>query len=103
MMDDLLARVEGLTARGLADAVSRGVRDGVFPAGETLPPIRAVAAALQVSPATVHAAWALLARESSEQRADVAPSSPIRPSPGRHAPAACLSTPSGSSSTFLSA
>jgi DNA-binding transcriptional MocR family regulator len=49
-------------ARGVARAVSRAVRDGTLPPGTRLPPIRSVAAALHLSPTTVSAGWALLAR-----------------------------------------
>lgn len=61
-MDDLKSRLSEPTARGLADAVSRGVRDGALEPGATLPPIRKVAADLKLAPATVSAAWALLSR-----------------------------------------
>jgi DNA-binding transcriptional MocR family regulator len=50
------------SARGLADAVSRGVRDGAFQAGVVLPSIRAIAARLQLSTSTVSAAWAMLSK-----------------------------------------
>ncbi len=61
-MDELKSRLAEATARGLADAVGRGVRDGVLEVGATLPPIRTVAAELKMAPATVSAAWALLSR-----------------------------------------
>lgn len=50
------------TARGLANAVSRAIRDGVLVPGTKLPPIRQVAAELMLSPTTVTASWRLLAR-----------------------------------------
>jgi DNA-binding transcriptional MocR family regulator len=62
MMDELKTRLAEPTARGLADAVSRGVRDGALAVGATLPPIRKVAAELGLAPATVSSAWALLSR-----------------------------------------
>jgi DNA-binding transcriptional MocR family regulator len=62
MLDELRARLAEPTARGLADAVSRGVRDGALEVGATLPPIRKVAAELGMAPATVSSAWALLSR-----------------------------------------
>jgi len=52
-------------AKGVARAVSRAVRDGTLPAGTRLPPIRTVAAALDLSPTTVSAGWALLARSGA--------------------------------------
>jgi len=56
------ARAKTLSSTGLADAVSQGVRDGVLDPGTTLPPIRAIASELRVSPSTVSAAWAILSR-----------------------------------------
>lgn len=55
-------RLEQQTARGIAEAVTRALRDGALRPGTKLPPIRAVAAQLQLSPTTVSAGWALLAR-----------------------------------------
>ena len=55
-------RLESPTARGLAAAVSRAVGDGALPPGTKLPPIRVVATELALSPTTVSAAWAQLAR-----------------------------------------
>ncbi len=65
-MRDLLSAIEQRldrpTARGLAAAVSRAVSDRVLAPGAKLPPIRTVAAELALSPTTVSAAWAQLAR-----------------------------------------
>lgn len=58
-------RLEQPTARGLAHAVSAAIRDGVLAGGDRLPPIRTVAAQLALSPTTVSAAWALLARSGA--------------------------------------
>jgi DNA-binding transcriptional MocR family regulator len=55
------------TARGLADAVGRAVGDGALAPGSKLPPVRAVAAELQMSPTTVSAAWQLLRRAGTIQ------------------------------------
>ncbi len=55
-------RLESPTARSLAAAVSRAVGDGLLPPGTKLPPIRVVATELALSPTTVSAAWAQLAR-----------------------------------------
>jgi DNA-binding transcriptional MocR family regulator len=49
----------------LASAVSRAVRDGALRPGDRLPPIRAVAGELGLSPTTVSAAWSLLARSGT--------------------------------------
>lgn len=61
----LVERLESHTARGVARAVSRAIRDGVLEPGMKLPPIRAVAGQLELSPTTVSAGWALLARSGS--------------------------------------
>ena len=58
-------RLDQPTARGLAHAVSRAIRDGVLPSGTRLPPIREVATQLALSPTTVSAGWALLARSGT--------------------------------------
>ena len=58
-------RLESPSAKGLAHAVSATIRDGLLTAGDRLPPIRTVAAELALSPTTVSAAWALLARSGT--------------------------------------
>ena len=58
-------RLDSPTARGLAQAVSRAIRDGELYPGELLPPIRTVAKELMLSPTTVSAAWQLLARSGA--------------------------------------
>lgn len=50
------------SAKGLADALSRAIGEGQLEEGALLPPIRAVADELTLSPSTVGAAWKLLAR-----------------------------------------
>jgi DNA-binding transcriptional MocR family regulator len=55
-------RLEHPTSRALATAVSRTVAEGILLPGTKLPPIRTVATELALSPTTVSAAWALLAR-----------------------------------------
>jgi DNA-binding transcriptional MocR family regulator len=68
-MDDPLLEIESRldesSARGLASAVSRAVRDGAISRGTRLPPIRTVARTLKLSPTTVSAAWGLLARSGT--------------------------------------
>ena len=59
------ARLDSPTAKGLAQAVSRAIRDGVLAPGDQLPPIRRVAEELMVSPTTVSSAWQLLARSGA--------------------------------------
>lgn len=62
LVSDLEHRLDQPTARGLASAVNQAVRDGALPPGTKLPPIRTVAEQLGLSPTTVSAGWALLAR-----------------------------------------
>lgn len=49
-------RLDDPTAKGLAHAVSRAVRDGVLSPGDRLPPIRQLAEQLVISPTTVNSA-----------------------------------------------
>jgi DNA-binding transcriptional MocR family regulator len=64
-MSAIEERLQTPTARGLAQAVSRAVRDGALSPGAKLPPIRAVASKLGLSPTTVSAGWALLAHSGA--------------------------------------
>jgi DNA-binding transcriptional MocR family regulator len=64
-MSAIKERLEAPSARGLAQAVSRAVRDGALAPGAKLPPIRALATQLGLSPTTVSAGWALLARSGA--------------------------------------
>lgn len=65
LLSALEERLEQSTARGLATAVSRAIADGVLQPGTRLPPIRTVATELAMSPTTVSAAWAVLARSGA--------------------------------------
>jgi DNA-binding transcriptional MocR family regulator len=65
ILSALEQRLDQPSAKGLAHAVSGAIRDGVLAPGDRLPPIRAVAAELALSPTTVSAAWALLARSGA--------------------------------------
>jgi DNA-binding transcriptional MocR family regulator len=58
-------QVKTATARGVANAVSQAIRDGVLVAGMKLPPIRAMARQLDMSPTTISAAWSMLARSGT--------------------------------------
>src|SRR5262245_24437436 len=58
-------RLDAPTAKGLAQAVSRAIRDETLHPGDQLPPIRRVAEELMMSPTTVSAAWQLLARSGT--------------------------------------
>ncbi len=62
LISALEERLDEPTAKGLAHAVSRAVRDGVLTSGDRLPPIRELARQLMLSPTTVSAAWQLLSR-----------------------------------------
>jgi DNA-binding transcriptional MocR family regulator len=65
LLSHLEERLENPSARGLAAAVSRALADGGLAPGTKLPPIRTVATELALSPTTVSAAWALLARSGT--------------------------------------
>ena len=62
MIEVLATRMSDRSARGLADAFSRAVRDGQILPGQRLPSIRSTAKSLGLSPTTVSAAWRLLQR-----------------------------------------
>lgn len=55
-------RLDSPSAAALAAVVGRSVREGLLEPGARMPPIRAVARELAVSPTTVSAAWSLLGR-----------------------------------------
>jgi len=86
-MSAIEERLEISSAKGLAQAVSRAVRDGALQPGAKLPPIRALATRLGLSPTTVSAGWALLAR-SGAIRTDGRRGTTIadlqEPAPGRY-------------------
>ncbi len=62
LLSALENRLDEPTAKGLASAVGRALRDGVIGPGDRLPPIRELAHQLALSPTTVSAAWGLLTR-----------------------------------------
>ena len=62
LISEIESRMDQPTAKGLATAVSRTIRDGVLRPGDKLPPIRELAHELALSPTTVSASWGLLAR-----------------------------------------
>jgi len=65
ILSELEERLNEPTSRGLAHAVSRAIHEGALRPGTKLPPIRRVATRLALSPTTVSAAWALLARSGA--------------------------------------
>jgi len=87
MLSALEERMDKPTARGLAHAVSRAIRDGVLPSGTRLPPIREVATQLALSPTTVSAGWSLLARAGAirtDGRRGTTVADPVGPSNTRY-------------------
>jgi DNA-binding transcriptional MocR family regulator len=60
MLDRIVGAVDSRSPEGIAAAVSRLIRSGALGAGDRLPTVRDVAAALGVSPATVSNAWQAL-------------------------------------------
>jgi DNA-binding transcriptional MocR family regulator len=56
-VDELARAIDDRTAGGIARTVARLVDEGAVPIGSKLPPIRALAKRLGVSPTTVSAAW----------------------------------------------
>ncbi|HZX98994.1 MAG TPA: PLP-dependent aminotransferase family protein [Dermatophilaceae bacterium] len=80
-------RLEAPSAKGIAQAVSRAVRDGALAPGARLPPIRALATRLGLSPTTVSAGWALLARSGAirtDGRRGTTVAGLQEPAPGRY-------------------
>ena len=65
MLAAIEERLEEHSSRGVAQAVSRAVRDGELRPGARLPSIRVLATGLGLSPTTVSAGWALLARSGA--------------------------------------
>lgn len=87
MLSVIEERLEELSARGLAHAVSRAVHDGALTPGEKLPPIRLLATRLGLSPTTVSASWALLARSgaiATDGRRGTTVADRRDPAPGRY-------------------
>ncbi len=60
LISEIEERMSAPSARGLAHAVSRCIRDGALTPGTRLPPVRTVARELALSPTTVSSAWRLL-------------------------------------------
>lgn len=69
LISELETRLDEPTAKGVAHAVSRAIREGVLSSGDRLPPIRELAHELALSPTTVSAAWGLLTRAGAIQTA----------------------------------
>ena len=65
MLSAIHERLDQHSSRGLAQAVTRAVRDGALLPGTRLPSIRVLATGLGLSPTTVSAGWALLARSGA--------------------------------------
>jgi DNA-binding transcriptional MocR family regulator len=58
----LAAQLRARSTRGIALEMSALIRVGAIPAGSRLPPVRALAGQLGISPATISAAWSELRR-----------------------------------------
>ncbi|GAA4602061.1 DNA-binding transcriptional MocR family regulator [Actinoplanes octamycinicus] len=87
MFEAISARLSDPSARGLAEAVSRAVGEGVIEAGAKLPPVRKVATELRLSPSTVNAAWQLLRRAGTirtDGRRGTVVATPGAGGPGRY-------------------
>ena len=81
-------RLTDPSSRSLADAVAAVVRDGVLVEGDALPPIRAVAKELLISPTTVSSAWRILLRAGvirTQGRRGTIVGAPSRPRSKRYA------------------
>jgi len=61
--EDLSARIEDRSSAGIARAIGRLVTSGDLGPGTRLPPVRALAGTLGVSPMTVSGAWKVLAAD----------------------------------------
>ncbi len=61
MLADIVAAIDNRSAQGIAAAIGRLVSAGALPVGARLPTVRALSAALKVSPTTVSEAWKTLA------------------------------------------
>ena len=84
----LAARIGEPTARGIAASLTDLVREGSLPAGTRLPTVRALAAELGVSPATVAEAWSTMRRHrviaTGRRRGTVVIGPPNVPHPVRY-------------------
>jgi DNA-binding transcriptional MocR family regulator len=77
--------ISGTTTVNIAGSVEEAVAAGKLPSGTLLPPVRALAAQLQVSPATVAAAYRLL-QDRGVVAADGRRGTRVRPAPPIAAP-----------------
>ncbi|UGT77071.1 aminotransferase class I/II-fold pyridoxal phosphate-dependent enzyme [Mycolicibacterium smegmatis] len=69
VISEIENRLSDSSAKGLSQAVTRAIREGVLRPGDRLPPVRELAHQLALSPTTVSAAWALLVRAGTIQTA----------------------------------
>jgi DNA-binding transcriptional MocR family regulator len=93
MLDLEQYRITGSTARAIATSAEAAIRDGRLMAGDTLPTVRALAAGLGASPATVNAAYRILRERGlviaeGRRGTRVAPRPAVRtpPPPRRYVP-----------------
>ena len=87
ILSEMVQVVEDRSPKGIAAAIHRLIRSGTLITGDRLPTVRALAAALYVSPATVSEAWQALAAVGAIQargragtfvRETVEPTRPVR-------------------------
>jgi DNA-binding transcriptional MocR family regulator len=86
-IDVIRGQLKAQTSRALAEAVSGAIGIGLLQADTKLPPIRTVAASLEMSPSTVSAAWNLLLRAGvirTDGRRGTMVSSVANPGPTRY-------------------
>ena len=90
MISAIEERLPDSTARGLALAITCAIRDSMITPGTRLPPIRALARELALSPTTVSAGWQLLGRSGvvrADGRRGTVVLDPVTPAPTRYRPA----------------
>jgi DNA-binding transcriptional MocR family regulator len=89
MLDLEQYQIRGSTAKEIAGSAESAIREGLLDSGDPLPTVRALASALNASPATVNAAYRILRHRGlivaeGRRGTRVAPRPPLRsPEPGR--------------------
>jgi DNA-binding transcriptional MocR family regulator len=86
MLDVEQYQITGSTAREIADSAEAAIRDGALRAGDALPTVRALAASLGKSPATINSAYRIL-RQRGLAVADGRRGTRVAPRPAVRTPA----------------